>query len=152
MEDSSVGARVMRLREKLGITRTQLAAKVGISDGGLRQLEISLTASPSFEVGLRLAAELKVNPWVLLTGQGALVGEYEGPVDPATAVVLPAITVAQLAARIEEADKLIAGLRQVASDMERGSIALAALTDSCVQAHPRAALPNGNSHRRKRAS
>ncbi len=146
--DSSVGARVMRLRENLGITRTQLAAKIGISDGGLRQLEISLTATPSFEVGLRIAAELKVNPWYLLTGEGG----GNGAVDPATAIVLPAVTVAQLAARIEEADALIAGLRHVAMELTRGSMALAEVADSCVQAHPQAALPSGSTRRQKRAS
>jgi transcriptional regulator with XRE-family HTH domain len=120
--ETAVGERIMRLRESMGMTRTQLAARVGISDGGLRHLEISLTATPSFAVGLRLAEELKVHPRYLLTGQGA----STVVVDPATAIVVPELTVAQLASLIAQAHDMIA-------ELGRGAAAFAEGAEACVQ-------------------
>lgn len=140
---NTVSARLLALRQKSGLTRTQLAARVGIGDAGLRYLETTRTGTPSFEVGLRLADELKVSPWYLLTGQGA--GETPVPVaDPTKTVVLPEVTVAQVAS-------LIAQLHEVASEMRQGAGALAEVAES--RSHEQQAAPqHGNSRSRKRAS
>lgn len=60
-----IGKRVQRLRERLGLTRTDLASRVGLSSQAIAALESGKSKQPSFLVGLRLAEVLRVPPYEL---------------------------------------------------------------------------------------
>ena len=144
---ASIGARISSLREARGLNRTQLAARVGTTDSALSQMERGKAGAPRFEVGVRIAKELGVTPWYLLTGE-RLRGEADNAqviADPAKRVVLPEVTVAQVSGLIEQ-------LHEVATEMRRGSVALAEMAQSCEQSPHKDTLPNGSTARRKRAS
>jgi transcriptional regulator with XRE-family HTH domain len=59
---NTVGERVQRLREELGMTRTELASRVGLSSQAIAALENGVSKQPSFIVGMRLARVLRVRP------------------------------------------------------------------------------------------
>jgi transcriptional regulator with XRE-family HTH domain len=59
---STVGKRVQRLREELGMTRTELASRVGLSSQAIAALENGVSKQPSFIVGMHLASVLRVRP------------------------------------------------------------------------------------------
>lgn len=56
----TIGERVRRHREALGMTRTDLTSRVGLSSQAIAALEIGATKQPSFLVGFRLAKALGV--------------------------------------------------------------------------------------------
>ena len=58
----TVGERVKRLREKLGMNRTELASRVGLSSQAIAALENGVSKQPSFIVGMHLASVLRVRP------------------------------------------------------------------------------------------
>jgi transcriptional regulator with XRE-family HTH domain len=61
-QEGSIGARVQTIRERRGLKRAALAAKLGVGEGAIRKIEDGLTRQPKFSNGLRLAATLGVWP------------------------------------------------------------------------------------------
>ena len=61
----TVGERIKRLRDEKGLSRADLAYKVGISPQGMAALENGESKLPTFPVGLKLAAALDASPWEL---------------------------------------------------------------------------------------
>lgn len=60
--DDFIGQRIQRMRQAAGISQTQLARLIGITQGTLSQLERGFTAQPS-EVQLRRLCEvLRTDP------------------------------------------------------------------------------------------
>jgi transcriptional regulator with XRE-family HTH domain len=64
----SLGERLRRLRRDQGLNVVDLAAKVGVAEGTLRQIENGSVKSPSFLLGCRLANALSVDPMYLALG------------------------------------------------------------------------------------
>jgi transcriptional regulator with XRE-family HTH domain len=62
------GARLRRLRLERAISCAQLAHRVGVTEGAIRQMESGQTKMASFVIGLRLAKELGVDAWYLANG------------------------------------------------------------------------------------
>jgi transcriptional regulator with XRE-family HTH domain len=62
------GRRLRRLRLARGLSCSQLAYRVGVTEGAIRQMESGQTKIASFVVGLRLAKELGTTPWYLAHG------------------------------------------------------------------------------------
>ena len=62
------GERLRRLRIEHGLSCSQLARRVGVTEGAIRQMERGQTKIASFVVGLRLARELDADAWYLATG------------------------------------------------------------------------------------
>jgi transcriptional regulator with XRE-family HTH domain len=62
------GERLRRLRLDRGISCAQLANRVGVTEGAIRQMESGQTKMASFVIGLRLAKELGTDPWYLANG------------------------------------------------------------------------------------
>jgi transcriptional regulator with XRE-family HTH domain len=50
------------------MSTSDLAFRVGLTEGAIRQLESGRTKSPSFSIGLKLSAVLDVDPWELSVG------------------------------------------------------------------------------------
>ena len=65
------GERLRALRMKRALTPSELARRVDVTEGAIRQMESGQTKSASFAVGLRLARLLEVSPWYLATGADA---------------------------------------------------------------------------------
>jgi transcriptional regulator with XRE-family HTH domain len=64
----SFGERLRRLRLARGMSCAQLAHRVGVTEGAIRQMESGQTKMASFVIGLRLATELGTGPWYLANG------------------------------------------------------------------------------------
>jgi len=64
----SFGERLRRLRLDRGVSCAQLAQRVGVTEGAIRQMESGQTKIASFVIGLRLAKELGIDPWYLANG------------------------------------------------------------------------------------
>lgn len=64
----SFGDRVRRLRVEASLSASDLAYRVGVTEGAIRQIESGRTKSASFTLGLKLAKALNVDPWLLATG------------------------------------------------------------------------------------
>ena len=62
------GERLRRLRLDRRISCAQLANRVGVTEGAIRQMESGQTKMASFQIGLRLAKELGTDPWYLANG------------------------------------------------------------------------------------
>ena len=62
------GERLRRLRLDRGISCAQLANRVGVTEGAIRQMESGQTKMASFVIGLRLAKELGTDAWYLANG------------------------------------------------------------------------------------
>jgi transcriptional regulator with XRE-family HTH domain len=65
------GRRLRRLRLARGLSCTQLAYGVGVTEGAIRQMESGQTKIASFVVGLRLARALGTTAWYLANGDAA---------------------------------------------------------------------------------
>lgn len=63
-----MGQRIKELREKKGLTPTQLAAKARVTDGAILQLESGETREPRFTTGLRIARALDASPFFIAFG------------------------------------------------------------------------------------
>ncbi len=61
-----IGRNIRRRRLELKMTATQLAARAGVSESAIRKIESGDSKQPSFEVGVRIAAALRVSPEALL--------------------------------------------------------------------------------------
>ena len=64
----SFGDRLRRLRLGRGLSCAQLAHRVGVTEGAIRQMESGQTKMASFVIGLRLAKELGTGAWYLANG------------------------------------------------------------------------------------
>jgi transcriptional regulator with XRE-family HTH domain len=62
------GRRLRRLRLARGLSCSQLAYRVGVTEGAIRQMESGQTKIASFVIGLRLARELGTTAWYLAHG------------------------------------------------------------------------------------
>jgi len=62
------GRRLRRLRLARGLSCSQLAYQVGVTEGAIRQMESGQTKIASFVIGLRLAEELGTTAWYLAVG------------------------------------------------------------------------------------
>jgi transcriptional regulator with XRE-family HTH domain len=62
------GERLRRLRTARRVSCAQLAHRVGVTEGAIRQMESGQTKMASFIVGLRLAKELGTDAWYLANG------------------------------------------------------------------------------------
>jgi transcriptional regulator with XRE-family HTH domain len=62
------GERLRRFRTASRLSTSDLAFRIGVTEGAIRQLESGRTKSPSFSIGLKLAEVLDVDPWLLSTG------------------------------------------------------------------------------------
>ncbi len=67
--DETFGERLRRLRTERGFAPGELAYKVGITEGAIRQMESGQTKSASFPVGVRLASVLGVDAAYLALGE-----------------------------------------------------------------------------------
>lgn len=105
MAHETFGQRLKRLRSEMGLTMTQLGYQVGVSEGAIRQLESGQSKSASFQVGIKLAEKLGVNPHYLAFGEGPAKQEAT-----AANVSQTEARIADLEARLEDVLK-----RQVAS-------------------------------------
>lgn len=56
------------MRLERGLSCTQLASRVGVTESAIRQMENGQTKIASFVVGLRIADELGTTPWYLAGG------------------------------------------------------------------------------------
>lgn len=70
MADETFGERLKRLRIEKGLTHTQLAYRVGLTEGAIRQMESGAIKTATFPVGMKIAKVLKVNPSYLALGEG----------------------------------------------------------------------------------
>ena len=64
----SFGERLRRLRTARTVSCAQLAQRVGVTEGAIRQMESGQTKMASFVIGLRLAKELGTDAWYLANG------------------------------------------------------------------------------------
>ncbi|HEY6233917.1 MAG TPA: helix-turn-helix transcriptional regulator [Candidatus Elarobacter sp.] len=64
----SFGERLRRLRLARGVSCAQLAHRVGVTEGAIRQMESGQTKIASFVIGLRLAKELDTDAWYFANG------------------------------------------------------------------------------------
>ncbi|HEY0394800.1 MAG TPA: helix-turn-helix transcriptional regulator [Candidatus Elarobacter sp.] len=64
------GDRLRKYRTAHSLSASDLAYRVGVTEGAIRQIESGRTKSASFTLGLKLAKALGVEPWVLATGVG----------------------------------------------------------------------------------
>jgi transcriptional regulator with XRE-family HTH domain len=64
----SFGERLRRLRVARAVSCAQLAQRVSVTEGAIRQMESGQTKMASFVVGLRLAKELGTDAWYLANG------------------------------------------------------------------------------------
>jgi transcriptional regulator with XRE-family HTH domain len=62
------GERLRRLRVARKVSCAQLAHRVGVTEGAIRQMESGQTKMASFVIGLRLAKELGTDAWYLANG------------------------------------------------------------------------------------
>ena len=75
----SFGERLRRLRVARGVSCAQLAHRVGVTEGAIRQMESGQTKMASFVIGLRLAKELGTGAWYLANGVSDDAEPADGP-------------------------------------------------------------------------
>ncbi|MFB7779522.1 helix-turn-helix domain-containing protein [Streptomyces bauhiniae] len=86
------GQRVQILRERRGMTRTQLADLIGVSPHTLKKIENGQQQAPGLEMILRIADALRVRDLAELTGKtGRHVDLFTGPGHPRLAAVKAAV-------------------------------------------------------------
>ncbi|WP_329214990.1 helix-turn-helix domain-containing protein [Streptomyces sp. NBC_01485] len=96
------GQRVQILRERRGMTQTQLAGLIGVSPHTLRKLENGQQKAPGLEMVMRIAEALRVRDLADLTGRpDAHVDLFIGPGHPRLAAVKAAIDSFALGSRVE---------------------------------------------------
>lgn len=96
------GQRVQILRERRGMTRTQLADLIGISPHTLKKIENGQQQAPGLETVMRIAEALRVRDLADLTGQPEMhVDLFIGPGHPRLAAVKAAIDSFPLAPNVE---------------------------------------------------
>jgi len=99
----SFADRLRRLRTASSHSCSDLAYRVGVTEGAIRQLESGRTKTASFTLGLKIAKVLGVDPWFLATG----LSEDEGPT-ASTQTGSMKDRMAQLEARMERLERALA--------------------------------------------
>ena len=97
------GERLRRLRIARVLSCAQLANRVGVTEGAIRQMESGQTKMASFVIGLRLARELDVEAWYLANGDGGDLGDERSSLDARVAALEARITLLGERARGSEA-------------------------------------------------
>ncbi len=64
----TLGERIREARVAKGLSIGQLAPRIGVTEDALRKIETGSTQQPAFIVGIRIAAELDINPFFLALG------------------------------------------------------------------------------------
>jgi transcriptional regulator with XRE-family HTH domain len=65
-EESTVfGRRLRQRREEVGVSVSELAKKIGVSEGAIRQMEGGQTKNAVLPNGLQIAVALRCSPWWL---------------------------------------------------------------------------------------
>ncbi|MER5715686.1 helix-turn-helix domain-containing protein [Streptomyces sp. NPDC002132] len=96
------GQRVQILRERRGMTQTQLAGLVGLSPHTLRKLENGQQKAPGLEMVMRIAEALRVRDLADLTGRPEMhVDLFIGPGHPRLAEVKAAVDSFALSSSVE---------------------------------------------------
>ncbi|MGA5321811.1 helix-turn-helix domain-containing protein [Streptomyces seoulensis] len=91
------GQRVQILRERRGMTRTQLADLIGVSPHTLKKIENGQQQAPALEMVLRIADALRVRDLAELTGNADThVDLFTGPGHPRLAAVKAAVDTLRL--------------------------------------------------------
>ena len=80
------------------MSTSDLAFRVGVTEGAIRQLESGRTKSPSFAIGLKIARVLDVDPW------GFCMGEEDAPGKPQAGSLKE--RVARLESRLDRLERL----------------------------------------------
>lgn len=94
--------RLRRLREAKNLNLTDLAYKVGVTEGAIRQMETGQTKRASFAVGVRIAEVLGVTPAYLAFG------DSDGREDPNK----PHVVAVDTRNRWDEAEERFTRLRE----------------------------------------
>lgn len=102
------GERLRRLRTAGALSCSDLAYRVGVTEGAIRQIETGRTKSASFAIGLKLAKVLDVDPWMLATGIGDKRDSQRGS---QAASLKDRVT--QLEERLERVERELAGRSSV---------------------------------------
>lgn len=96
------GQRVQILRERRGMTQTQLAGLIGVSPHTLRKLENGQQKPPGLEMVMRIAEALRVRDLADLTGRPEMhVDLFIGPGHPRLAAVKAAVDSFALGSSVE---------------------------------------------------
>ncbi len=77
----TIGSRVRALRKARGLTQTQLAALVGITQGSLSLIEKNLTQVPSGSTLAALCAALRTTPDFIIAGLRDDSGNIQAAID-----------------------------------------------------------------------
>jgi len=64
----TLGERIREARIAKQLSVGQLASRIGVTEDALRKIESGNTQQPAFIVGVRIAAELEINPFFLALG------------------------------------------------------------------------------------
>ncbi|MEO6913365.1 MAG: nucleotidyltransferase domain-containing protein [Candidatus Baltobacteraceae bacterium] len=72
MEHATIGNRIRHYRTAHRLSTMELATRVGVTENAIQKLESGVTKQPSFDVGLRIAAELGVRPEVLVRASNSV--------------------------------------------------------------------------------
>jgi transcriptional regulator with XRE-family HTH domain len=97
--------RLRRLRTAQLLSTSDLAYRVGVTEGAIRQIESGRTKSANFTLGLKLAETLDVDPWYLATGVGR---KIEADRDQSGSLK---DRMSRLEARLERVERDVAGSR-----------------------------------------
>lgn len=133
--------RLVRLRTARGYRPTDLAHRLGVTEGTVRHWESGHTKEPSLSVGIKLAKSLGVSPEYLASGRG--ITEAAPPPEGDVEV------------RLERQDEAISRLeRMMRTVLERGigdreAVAQALEEEAATQPHPRAAKARRSAGARK---
>lgn len=96
------GQRVQILRERRGMTRTQLAGLIGVSPHTLKKVENGQQQAPGLEMVLRIAEALRVRDLADLTGRHTMhVDLFIGPGHPRLGAVKAAVDSFSLGSSVE---------------------------------------------------
>ena len=99
--------RLRRLRTAHSLSTSDLAYRVGVTEGAIRQMESGRTKSANFTLGLKLSETLDVDPWYLATGVG------QKPEQNRESGGSAKDRLARLEARMERVERDVATLRDV---------------------------------------
>lgn len=91
--------RLRGLRTARSLSTSDLAYRIGVTEGAIRQMESGRTKSAGFTIGLKLAEVLEVDPWFLATG----VAQSKESHDPHAGTVKDRL--ARLEARMERVER-----------------------------------------------
>lgn len=118
------GQRLRELRATKGVSASELAYRVGVTEGAIRSMESGATKRPSVVVGLKIAAVLGVDAWRLATGA-------ETPLAMADSVKWEAIE-----ARFDDMERRLAELEAERRERLPSEVASAGIEENVADSHP----------------